>query len=614
MARFSKRQFRNDLDLVYDIYDEYRTTRDWWQPWRERAIESFQYWRGIQWKAEDARHLNDKHRPILAFNQILNQINVVVGNQKLNRFDTIAKPRGVEDQPYIEIVNALLKHFKDDSNYHFIESKAFLYCVLCGVGYLTTGVDTSVNPEGEVIQGWENPLYIYPDENSVKEDYTDEEKTFKSLFLGKNKLIELYPEKEGLINKKITFAADNEHEIDDSSENDLLVDERRDGDFIDTVSKTVRVIEKKWWKLIQVQKVVNNQTGDVFDVDKNMSDTEIAQLMQNRPELTVHRGKARERWVTTIAQSILLENKAMQHQNGQSDITPVWCYKLNRDFFGMVDNWKDYQDEVNKRRSSILDSIVKQGKGGWIISKKADKSQFTKNLDIITVNGKPSEQAMPKPLPQIPAALVQYEQYILNDWRSQGVNQASLGIQESANEPFKLHESKLRQSNIQQSTPHDNLRLATKLHQKKVLMLAQMVYTQPRVLRYIGESYKESFFEINTSEWNDISKVRFDMHVDEGRSSVSNREYELALMVNLFEMMVNGGYPAQGIPWDIAVKMADISKRDEIANHIKNFMMIQGLSGGGSAGGGMPGGSSGGGGAPQLPAPQQAAAAGPVAA
>lgn len=563
-----------NFNQVFEIRSDFIRTRNHWDSWRDRAKESKQFRRGVQWTNIDKKYLDEQRRPVLVFNKILQHVDATTGTQRQNRFDAIVKPVEENDFAKADIMNKVLNHIKNESNYEFIESQVFEDAVVMGVGWFGLRLDTRDNPDGEIIVIKEDPLKIMVDPNSRLFDISDAEFIIKSVFLTKEQLKRLYPKKANLIERNVLVS---KKQITDTSEdskiNNMLLDISRDTDFVDNINRSVRVIEKWHWKYSTRNFIVNLATGENFESAD--SERAIQQQLQGDPVLRVIRKRDKKLHITTLAQHTIVEDREYQIQIDAFPFVPIFFYKDDREVWGLVENLKDYNREINKRRSQMLAGLNKQVSGGYeYVEGTIDEARWRQNPDLRSVKGNLGNVRQINQ-PELSSGLFTYDQYLNQDMQEVGVSRSARGFQESAAESGRLFGLRVQQSNSKQQTFFDNLRLASKLVAEQLVKTAQQIFTTPRILRIVGEEGAISWFEINTEEWNNIAIGKFDVRIDEGTASISNREYQEGLMVELFRLMVQGGFPADALPWHLIVRGSDHPKKDQIADFVEQKLGVQ---------------------------------------
>ena len=89
---------------------------------------------GKQWLQADKLKVTRSRRPALEFNQILPQVELVTGMQRVENTEYVAKPRGVEDVRLGEIVTTTLKASRDYMRLPRVNAKVFDDATICGLG------------------------------------------------------------------------------------------------------------------------------------------------------------------------------------------------------------------------------------------------------------------------------------------------------------------------------------------------------------------------------------------------------------------------------------------------------------------------------------------------
>lgn len=103
---------------------------------RQKFLRDFQYaeGNGKQWLMDDRNKVIKQKRPVLEFNNILPQVELVSGLQRSNVTEYVAFPRGVEDKRLSEVVTATLKATGEYVRLPRKNAHVFDDGTICGLG------------------------------------------------------------------------------------------------------------------------------------------------------------------------------------------------------------------------------------------------------------------------------------------------------------------------------------------------------------------------------------------------------------------------------------------------------------------------------------------------
>lgn len=180
----------SDEELVKEIMDSLKRSRDHRSEWRSDAHEDYEFFAGRQWEEEDISSLEEQGRPVVVFNRIVRTINAVSGVEVQNRQEVRYFPRKVDQSPppappgsppmpqpndsmFSDIMNDAGKWVRDQNDAEDEESESFQDCLICGEGWTETRMDYERDPQGMIIKDRIDPLYMLVDECSKKRNYED---------------------------------------------------------------------------------------------------------------------------------------------------------------------------------------------------------------------------------------------------------------------------------------------------------------------------------------------------------------------------------------------------------------------------------------------------------
>lgn len=153
---------------------------------------------GRQWTATDANDVRKSGRPVLEFNQVLPQVELVCGTQRSQQLEFVAKPRGVEDARLGEILTASLKACSDFTRLTRTSDRVFDDGIISGLGVWEV-LHTLDNAEdlasGDIVVSRINPLSFIYDPWFTRPDMQDGEFMGKATWLSISEFLDRYPDK-----------------------------------------------------------------------------------------------------------------------------------------------------------------------------------------------------------------------------------------------------------------------------------------------------------------------------------------------------------------------------------------------------------------------------------
>ena len=525
--------------LPRKIYDEMTECHKEWQEWLTEAQEDAEFAAGEQWKEADKARLASQSRPALVLNMILKHFSVLTGYEKQNRSDVKAYPVESNDQTVADIYSQLLSWILDDSGGKFAISEAFENAALTGLGW----IHPKISYDDDVIDGdiqleSESPFRVLPDSQFAKADLSDCKAIFRHAYLTKDECKNLFP--------------DYDDEIDalqggGASIFSALKHKSIDKDRLNVVEKWSRKSVKKTFIVDSATGEVNEYDGDKKSLKRLKETIELAQVPEVADEeLAAYANlKIIERQASDIKLTVTIEDALVVYDGGHPHnlkrypFIPIFGYffpilkKPELRHFGTVRILKDAQREKNKRRSQILEAVLKMIFGGWKYESGAvaDPSVLTqsgagKNIEIAP--GKKIDQIDPPP---VPASLIQLEQMHSVDMREIGMNPDLLGMMQSANEPGITTQLRQKQGIVAVQNIFDRLSESKKNLGKYLISMIDECFSDEKILRITGlPELPESWHK----------RTRFDTIVEESAVSPT---YRMANFMVLTEMIKSGLLP-----------------------------------------------------------------------
>ena len=159
--------------------------QSWWEGtkhMRPQMQEDFAFMDGQQWKDGDVEKLVQEERPVLTFNEVQPQVELVAGVFRGIETTFIARPRGEEDKDLAELATASIRAAQDFMRLSRVRDRAKDDATIGGLGVielLHTKDDTDDVIWGDVIAARVNPLSFIWDPWAIDPDWQDGE------FMGK---------------------------------------------------------------------------------------------------------------------------------------------------------------------------------------------------------------------------------------------------------------------------------------------------------------------------------------------------------------------------------------------------------------------------------------------
>jgi len=127
---------REEIDILKFCMSSMQLWANATQTARVKFLRDYQYaeGNGKQWLMKDRQEVIKQKRPVLEFNNVLPQVELVTGLQRMNVTEYAAFPRGVEDKRLSEIVSATLKATGEYVRLPRKNAHVFDDGTICGLG------------------------------------------------------------------------------------------------------------------------------------------------------------------------------------------------------------------------------------------------------------------------------------------------------------------------------------------------------------------------------------------------------------------------------------------------------------------------------------------------
>src|SRR3990172_3907471 len=347
---------------------------------RARAKKGFDYYNGDQWDPTTRQKMEDPEnpRPCLTFNEIRPKVDALIGEERRNREDWVAKPREGSDDSEAQVRTALLKYVRESNALQADESGVCEEGAIGGFGGLA--VDLVPNAEGGPplfrieYRPWREWRW---DWSSRKRNFTDAQWMGLSVMVSPSKLTELFPdwsseingEYANLIGDPLTVEVDIGERVGVSRYRDGLMRRtlynQRDGKIraLQFYYRTTRV--REFLTIATEPGAVEREVPQGDQQIRTMADT----LIQS--------GRARQRIKRepAIRGALIVGRKTLaqwwspfegKDAFGQPYFPMfIWfASDTNGYVMGLVEPMMSPQDEVNKRWSMTVDNYLHQARSG----------------------------------------------------------------------------------------------------------------------------------------------------------------------------------------------------------------------------------------------------------
>ena len=506
IANDSRLEFHQDI--IKDFGESYERAYQLWNTFYAEAYKDLSYYLGNQWSLEELAYLNNQRRSSFTYNKIRRIINLVQGYQRKNRLSTVVSPiEGASEDTAGIFTDAMQFVMQSSGGYEAI-SDAFKGALTTGLSFLSPYLDYRDDPvSGDIKFHRDDWNAVIMDPFFTKKDLSDCSFVARRKFLSRTEIISLLPNKQDVIESLPWGSRDDKFTY--------MPYARQWG-----MQKLMNYTEywRTKWETKEV--LVDMMTGETkpWDGDKKR----LQLYRQMFPQIEVIKKPVRSVELGIIVEGELLYyGKDPFGLNDYPFVPFMAIWEPSYDLFtwkvqSLVRIVRDPQTELNKRRSSMIQSIDASLNTGWIA-----KTNSVSNPTSLYKSGhgqviflKPEAQMsdiQPIQRPGIDPSLFQLEQEFEKDMMEiAGVNSELFGMAENDKIETAGILSKMRQSaglvNLQDL--FDGLRESQKLLGEKVLKLIQINYTPEKIALITKKQVTPEFYSKTFS--------KYDIAIEEG--------------------------------------------------------------------------------------------------
>ena len=540
--------------------------------WRIDAKEDYSFTEGYgQWRQKEVEELTRQSRPALVMNSILPVINLISGQERASRLGITFKPRGFDDDRYSQIANQAYRFTADISNLAYEVSDAFQDMVICGRGFLYTGIDyhQQDEPLGEIMIKRIHPLSVFWDENASRYDMQDANYMIWAKWVSEDMLKIYYPSAMSDIRTGDWLGMPAE----------LTGEPTIDYNWRDKRTGKLRILEF-WYKVPKEVAFVITETGvqrfDNTAQAKEAVDTVArmaAQSFQTVPDIEIVERVIRQTRIAHVTAWKILKDSLSPYEHNEYPIIPLIAYQFDEKTMGVVRSLKDPQREKNKRWSQMLHMINTMAKGGWKIPKRSVSAEQLSKWP--TESGKPGFYFEFNPIvgepkeiqgQNIPTSFVALMQIAEDEIRkTSGAIQELLGLARAGDQSGKAIRT-LQQSGATILAPlFDSLVRSQKLLGNQIINLIKQFYTPEKIIDILGIDGISRVGISKNMAYQFAEKAleaKYNVVVDVTPLLGSDRERQFQQALGLVEVMAKLGIPPPKPLLELLISVSDWPGKD----------------------------------------------------
>lgn len=558
MTKENFRQTMSDQEVIQFFHENYDNAYASWNNFYPQAALDLRFFLGDQWSTPEKRALFEQGRNAYVFNRIKRNINLVTGYQRKNRLSSIVSPVENSDQLTADQLSQILLYVYQNANGYNVISDCFGGACKTGWNLACLYMDYVDDPkDGTILITREPYSGFIVDPTFTNLDFSDCSFIIKRKYISPEQASSLLPGME----KEIMDLAVKADSRDDKFEW-LPYQQNPTGQVMVAYNE----FYQQKWKNISL--LVDMETGEFTEWDGDRKRLEVLKTAYPNIEIVKKPKKY-------IEKNIIINNQLMK-----TDVNPygldeypfvpfVGIFEPESDDYSLrvqslVRCQIDPQKESNRRRSQMSDMLDTQVNSGWIAEEDSvinPQSLFqTSQGKVIWKKADRSPEAIYKiPPAQIPPSMFQLQELYDRDMvEILGVNDASFGIVEGANESGIMMMLRQGAAILNLQDVFDNLRLSQKMLSKKILKLIQ-TWTPEKIERIINQKPTEQFYT------KDFEK--YDVTIGEGVLTDSQKMIYFRQLLDLKQ--ITDQPSASPITAQMLIEAAPIQGKSTLTEQIK---------------------------------------------
>lgn len=529
-----------------------------------------------QWTDEERRILEDRGQIPLVYNVISTTVNWMIGTERRGRTEFRVLPRRADGSRAAELKTQFMKYIADVNNSEFASSVAFQEAVKVGIGWLESGVQSTIDSEPvfDRAETWRNMLW---DSASVEYDISDARYLMRHKWVDQDIAIAMKASRKDVVragsSENIDGFDDLGDEFMDSQEDYYALgggSGRSAENYVAVSRPRVRLVEV-WFTLpTETMRLRGGEfAGEIFD---KYSPAHVEEVQSGNAELFT--SVMMRMHVALMTADGFIHVSESPYRHNRFPFTPIWCYRRAKDRlpYGIIRGLRDIQTDVNKRASKAL-HILSTNK--TIMDKGAvdDLDKFEEEAsrpDAIIVKNPGKELTMNADRDLAAGHLELMSRDISMIQQASGVTDESLGRTTNA-VSGKAITARQDQGALATAAIFDNYRLSRKLHGEKMLSIIEQFASEEKQFRITNARGTPTYVTINDGlPENDIVRTKADFVITEDTWRASNRQSQVSQFLDTIGTLQLP--PEIVLPIiDLIVESTDIPNRDEIVARIRKI-------------------------------------------
>lgn len=553
----------------------------------EMAIDHA-FYDGDQWDEESAQEVESRGQKAIVYNEVAPMCDWMIGTERRTKVDWNVLPRAEDDVEAAETKKKVLKYLADVNMTVFKRSRAFADAIKGGVGWVDDGVCNDPTQE-PIYSAYEDWRYVLWDSSATDLALKDGRYLFRWRWTDLDIAEAFFPDRKAELRRTAVGTTLMDEEDEDfwylgqhyqaRDQAGSVIGRRAylsDAGVVGNRRKRVKLIEA-WYRMpVPCQMCY----GDEFDGEEYDPKRPEMVAAKESGAIGLYQRVQMRMFVAIMTEHAILEHSRSPYKHDQFPLTPIWCYRRNRDRmpYGMIRRVRDIQEDLNKRASKaqfVLSTNQIVAERGAVEDWEEAREEADRPDGVIVVA--PNRKFELKRDSEMAKGHV--ELMTLDAMKIQttgGVNNENLGRETNA-ESGKAIEARQLQGSVVTTEPFDNLRLAIQVQGQKQLSLAEQFMSAPKVIRLTGDRNKIDWVKINQPEVQPDGSVRWlnDMTAAAADFIVSEQDFHGSMRQAMFEYMMSLVGRAGIVP-ELALKLlrmafefSDFPNKDAIVSDLR---------------------------------------------
>lgn len=548
--------------------------------WLEEAKKFDRFYEGDQWEDADLNKLKNDGRPALTFNKVLSTVNAALGEHASRAMELTYKPKRNANREVAIVLSALANQIMHDNRYEFIENSVVADGLIMDRGYFDIRIDFSEHIQGEVKITSVDPRTVLLDPDAKEYDPDTWNEVITTKWLTPDDIANIYGSSK--VDKLKTAVRAGQFRTYDS----VKFEEQRFGDTDSTSTpdvdlqqreiRSVRVLERQYYRWQQQMMFVDPRTGDMKPVPESWDEMRVDMFAQQNGLTLFKRPTRKVRWTVTADDVVLYDEWSLYDK---FTIVPYFPYFRRGRAFGMVRNLVSPQEALNKARSQTLHIVNTTANSGWTVEEgtlvnmtedELEQRGAETGLVLIHARGSnPPQKIQPNSVPTGLTNISNETEYSIQ--AISGINDGMLGMT-SDQVSGRMLDRKTERAQIQLQQPFKNLSLSRRLLGERLLELIQNFYTEERVIQITHEDdpgKDDQELVINTLDAagqivNDVTRGRYDVAITTRMAVDNQEEAEFQHMMDMRQHQIM-------LPDDVVLRHSPLRNREQIAERVREM-------------------------------------------